>query len=185
VKASSARVRISRNWRVRCWPTWAEFNRCANGPTLRRHGRADRLGSAGAPCERMEAYSCMPSWCLLAWPSSWRWWPGWSSIRLPHWEQLESTPWYTYAGGVLGVRSVTAVVILVPRLGVTGTIVGVVTRQLILRWCWTNSVSWWNPGRRTCTASWAALGYSFHCCSFRGVCSGDAYDLNLWRRPSG
>jgi transporter family-2 protein len=33
---------------------------------------------------------------------------------------------------VLGVTSVTAVVILVPRLGVTGTIVGVVTGQLIL-----------------------------------------------------
>jgi transporter family-2 protein len=50
----------------------------------------------------------------------------------PKWEQLASTPWYTYAGGVLGVTSVTAVLILVPRLGVTGTIVGVVTGQLML-----------------------------------------------------
>lgn len=50
----------------------------------------------------------------------------------PNWEQLASTPWYTYAGGALGVTSVTTVLILVPRLGVTGTIVGVVTGQLML-----------------------------------------------------
>ncbi|MEJ2687891.1 MAG: DMT family transporter, partial [Gammaproteobacteria bacterium] len=50
----------------------------------------------------------------------------------PKWDQLTSTPWYTYAGGMLGVTSVTAVLILVPRLGVTGTIVGVVTGQLML-----------------------------------------------------
>ena len=51
--------------------------------------------------------------------------------QIPDWEHLKTTPWYLFAGGMLGAIFVSSVIFFIPRIGVSTVLAASIAGQLI------------------------------------------------------
>ena len=51
--------------------------------------------------------------------------------QIPDWGHLKTTPWYLFAGGILGAIFVSSVIFFIPKIGVTTVLAASIAGQLI------------------------------------------------------